>query len=162
MIYLQRISSMDDRKCFVYWQCLCLSVFLILNYKYCHSDNVRQIFPPTSKRHHDVISINFSMDFAPNISRKNIVKLLINEYCNIFNVCLIIFRILSIKSHWHWRPIKLFSVHNFSLPLLLNPVGNYMIKVNNRNTRTRCEISSKLTNKDPRNYANGVVLMFYC
>ena len=27
--------------------------------------------------------------------------------------------------------------------------GNYMFKVNNRNTRTRCEISSKLTIKTP-------------
>ena len=25
------------------------------------------------------------------------------------------------------------------------PAGNYMFKVNNRNTRTRCEICSKLT-----------------
>ena len=27
----------------------------------------------------------------------------------------------------------------------ISPAGNYMIKVNNRNTRTRCEICSKLT-----------------
>ena len=30
-----------------------------------------------------------------------------------------------------------------------NPAGNYMFKVNNRNTRTRCEICSKLTTKTP-------------
>ena len=30
-----------------------------------------------------------------------------------------------------------------------NPVGIYLIKVNNRNTRTRCEICSKLTIKAP-------------
>ena len=30
-----------------------------------------------------------------------------------------------------------------------NPAGNYMFKVNNRNTRTRCEICSKLTIKIP-------------
>ena len=30
-----------------------------------------------------------------------------------------------------------------------NPAGNYMFKVNNRNTRTRCEICSKLTIKTP-------------
>ena len=29
------------------------------------------------------------------------------------------------------------------------PVGNYMFKVNNRNTRTRCEICSQLTIKTP-------------
>ena len=31
----------------------------------------------------------------------------------------------------------------------LLPAGNYMLKVNNRNTRTRCEICSKLTIKTP-------------
>ena len=30
-----------------------------------------------------------------------------------------------------------------------NPAGNYMFKVNNRNTRTRCKICSKLTIKTP-------------
>ena len=30
-----------------------------------------------------------------------------------------------------------------------NPAGNYMLKVNNRNTRTMCEIFSKLTIKIP-------------
>ena len=30
------------------------------------------------------------------------------------------------------------------------PAGNYMFKVNNRNTRTRCEICSKLTIKTPK------------
>ena len=30
-----------------------------------------------------------------------------------------------------------------------NPAGNYLLKVNNRNTRTRCEICSKLTIKTP-------------
>ena len=29
------------------------------------------------------------------------------------------------------------------------PAGNYMFKVNNRNTKTRCEICSKLTIKTP-------------
>ena len=29
----------------------------------------------------------------------------------------------------------------------IRPAGNYMFKVNNRNTRTRCEIRSKLTIK---------------
>ena len=30
-----------------------------------------------------------------------------------------------------------------------NPAGNYMFKANNRNTRARCEICSKLTIKTP-------------
>ena len=29
------------------------------------------------------------------------------------------------------------------------PVGNYMFNVNNRNTKTRCEVCSKLTIKTP-------------
>ena len=33
--------------------------------------------------------------------------------------------------------------------LLTNPAGNYMFKVNNRNTRARCEICSNLTIKKP-------------
>ena len=31
----------------------------------------------------------------------------------------------------------------------IDPVGIYQLKVNNRNTRTRCEICSKLTIKTP-------------
>ena len=30
-----------------------------------------------------------------------------------------------------------------------NPTSNYMFKVNNRNTRTKCDICSKLTIKTP-------------
>ena len=42
-----------------------------------------------------------------------------------------------------------------------NPAGNYMFKVNNRNTRTKCEVCSKLTIKTPerRHCAIGVVLV---
>ena len=31
-----------------------------------------------------------------------------------------------------------------------NPAGNYMFKVNNRNTRSMCEICSNLTIKTPK------------
>ena len=37
------------------------------------------------------------------------------------------------------------GVHNF-------PTGNYMFKVNNKNTITSCEICSKLTIKTPKHY----------
>ena len=33
--------------------------------------------------------------------------------------------------------------------MIMNPVGNYMFKVNNRNIRTKCEICSKLIIKIP-------------
>ena len=42
------------------------------------------------------------------------------------------------------------------------PAGNYMFKVNNRNTRTRCEICSKLTIKvsEKRHwYRSGVFIV---
>ena len=44
---------------------------------------------------------------------------------------------------------------------LWNPTGNYMLKVNNGNTRTRCEICSKLTIKTPESHhcrRSGVLL----
>ena len=39
------------------------------------------------------------------------------------------------------------------------PAGSYLFKVNNRNTRTRCEINSKLTVKTPFLMS---FLCFYC
>ena len=41
--------------------------------------------------------------------------------------------------------VQTVETHIFSIP----PAGNCMFKVNNRNTRTRCEICSKLTIKTP-------------
>ena len=41
-----------------------------------------------------------------------------------------------------------------------NPASNYMFKVNNRDTKTRCKICSKLTIKTPeRHQWRGVVLV---
>ena len=43
---------------------------------------------------------------------------------------------------------------------LIRPAGNYMLKVKNRNTRTRCEICSKLTIKTPeRRHWPGVSIV---
>ena len=38
----------------------------------------------------------------------------------------------------------------FSETFFPDPGGIYLLKVNNRNTRTRCEICSKLTIKTPK------------
>ena len=43
-------------------------------------------------------------------------------------------------------------IQSFCEWLTNNPAGNYMFKVNNRNTKTRYEISSKLTIKTPEQY----------
>ena len=40
------------------------------------------------------------------------------------------------------------------------PGGIYLLKVNNGNTRTRCEIFSKLMIKTPERHAIGIVLVF--
>ena len=43
-----------------------------------------------------------------------------------------------------------------------NPAGIYLLKVNNRNTRTRCEIYSKLTIKIPERlqwHRSGIVIV---
>ena len=41
----------------------------------------------------------------------------------------------------------------------LYPAGIYLLKVNNRNTRTRCEICSKLTIKTPERRRSGVFIV---
>ena len=42
---------------------------------------------------------------------------------------------------------QLMKKHNTSKPIV--PAGIFLVKVNNRNTRTRCEIYSNLTIKTP-------------
>ena len=66
---------------------------------------------------------------------------------------------------WHYCNIKslypqgLSSTNLWNSPSESNPTGIYLLKVNNRNTRTRCEICSKLTIKTParRNLRRSVV-----
>ena len=42
-----------------------------------------------------------------------------------------------------------FNQNVYQFLLQTEPAGNYMLKVNNRNTRARCEICSKLIIKTP-------------
>ena len=42
-----------------------------------------------------------------------------------------------------------FETGNYTYSCILNPASNYMFNVNNRNSRTRCEIRPKLTIKAP-------------
>ena len=44
---------------------------------------------------------------------------------------------------------RVYFIFPKSCPQTNIPFGNYMFKVYNRNTRTRCEICSKLTIKTP-------------
>ena len=51
---------------------------------------------------------------------------------------------------YHFSNLGLYSAPSGLLRQNGVPVGNYMFKVNNRNTKTRCEICSKLTIKTPK------------
>ena len=49
---------------------------------------------------------------------------------------------------WHFSTCE--SIRKIEkIQVLLDPAGIYLLKVNNRNTRTRCEMCSKLTIKTP-------------
>ena len=56
-------------------------------------------------------------------------------------------KIRCLKNHWCVLIFALLS-STFTFVLFF-PTGIYLLKVNNRNTRTRCEICSKLTIKIP-------------
>ena len=60
--------------------------------------------------------------------------------------------------------VQCHEVNKFESKFKFNVVsyiaGNYMLKVNNRNTRTMCEICSKLTIKTPERRASFWYL--YC
>ena len=59
--------------------------------------------------------------------------------------------ILSIVSFLHCINIKQFpTTNNIPAEVFVYPGGNYLLKFNNRSTRTRCEICSKLTIKTPK------------
>ena len=53
----------------------------------------------------------------------------------------------------YWSEIESISMSEHKVTNHYNgylfPAGNYMFNVNNRDTRTRCEICSKLTTKTP-------------
>ena len=54
-----------------------------------------------------------------------------------------------------------FNTINFKILITtFYPVGNYMFKVNNRNTRARCEICSKLTIKTPERRHGAFIVNF--
>ena len=50
------------------------------------------------------------------------------------------------RKKYEWNRL---SINHDESGYSINPTSNYMFEVNNRNTRTRCEICSKLTIKTP-------------
>ena len=77
-------------------------------------------------------------------------KLEFKMFCINLNFLCYFLRVLTIKIHESDISFFPSGVSKSSeLNFLRTPAGNYMFKVNNRNTRTRCEICSKLTIKIP-------------
>ena len=86
------------------------------------------------------------------------VIIFFDDICALFHV-LIYFQCYQIKPYENFSNKILISVwlcccyvplyKSASFKKFSSPVGNYMLKCNNRNTRTRCEICSKLTIKTP-------------
>ena len=71
--------------------------------------------------------------------------------CKRFAVQTLVFSlefVIQIKLEHDIIAITQRTLHNHS-PIRHFPVGIYLLKVNNRNTGTRCEICSKLTIKTP-------------
>ena len=70
----------------------------------------------------------------------------------------------KISNHYTFTFIKALYVYWFVLFLQLVPASQYLFKVNNRNTRIRCDICSKLTLKthELRNWrcSNVVIVNF--
>ena len=61
-----------------------------------------------------------------------------------------------IKFIFFKQPVKQDSFSFLTLKQATHlPAGNYMFKVNNRNTRTRCDICLKLTIKHPNDATGG-------
>ena len=98
---------------------------------------------PNSALERGHISCKFFFNFPKNLydtlEKKKIFKFskLVKSFSGIFqNFCV----------HIHSK-VCIYS-HNTIFPSSV-PAGNYMFKVNNGNTRTRCEICSKLTTTTP-------------
>ena len=61
----------------------------------------------------------------------------------------IVFSILNLHEHKYCSSEAGVSKEKTTMKYTYFPAGNYMLKVNNTNTRAKCEICSKLTIKTP-------------
>ena len=128
----EKLEQICGKKCLIFWMSFFVynnqvtwytSIHVWFIYKY-------QSFPPGNP---SLVTLSFRKPFfgyAPFLS----------GFCN---KCSTSIKIIVIAT--------LYIIPFKSFKLLRNncPAGNYMFKVNNRNTRTRCEICSKLTIKTP-------------
>ena len=104
----RKISLVSGRNVLYPANVFALKIFLILNYKYCHNDNVRQIFPPTPKCHNDDI---------PNVSKLHCY------YCKIRSLSM-----LSIMIYFYF--IRGTKKSSTSLNFFFQSLANDDVKVN--------------------------------
>ena len=85
--------------------------------------------------------------FAPSEMVRNVVKLIYDIwFTTVVRDCSEVKMLNLLTPHkLETRSIEILQV---------NPAGNYMFKVNTRNTRARCEICSELTTKIPKRQAS--------
>ena len=95
-------------------------------------------------------SLKFIAKIEPRKLRKRSSTLQYQDLVWVGNAELIIACIVE-ALHYGSSDCNLFMRSSSNQPLFTNtlPAGIYLLKVNNRNTRTRCEICSKLTIKTP-------------
>ena len=68
----------------------------------------------------------------------------------LFYLFIYLFIYLSFAFVLNWVPTRVRKSKTNIFDESINPAGIYLLKVNNRNTRTRCEICSNLTIKTPK------------
>ena len=104
-------------------------------------------------------SMRDQVDFLPPLKLQMISyilsngfkKLLANQFAEFLTFDLFVLLILIPGVNCYIVLVNSSYIHSWLIDSLsdLNPAGNDILKVGNRNTRTRCEICSKLTIKTP-------------
>ena len=83
---------------------------------------------------------------------------LLSHFRAMFHLTSMLYPILKARTKWEW--LRYYRALAWSK--LIYPPGNYLFKVNHRNTRLRCEICSKLAKETPERrhwYRSGVFIV---
>ena len=115
-------------------------------------------------------SMRYQVDFLPPLNLQMISyilsygfkKLLANQFAEFFTSDLFVLLILIPGVNCYIVLVNSCYIHSWLIDSFsdLNPAGNDMFKVGNRNTRTRCEICSKLTIKNIFEHISHLVPVF--
>ena len=94
---------------------------------------------------------NFFTYVVPNLG----IKVGQHCVCNTSNISNSIEKVIK-----KYKKRSVDSMSDKMISSVSNPAGIYLFKVNNRNTRTRCEICSKLTIKIPERRSSASIVNF--